>query len=464
MYIFKFFKSMHFGFFLSFVMVFFLLFGCQERDYKTILTASKPIILNDINDTLGYVNHYRNRSGLHSLKQNEILALAAKNHADYGAFNAVMGHDEDEAMLNFSGKTPSDRAKFVGYKNSNVSENIAYKSDFVVAIDSLYSAIYHRFGFLNLSIDEIGFAVSNGQKLSSFVFLMGNSKLNEFCKKGISDIGIGRFYSNFCFQKELKVLDKKYENWVKSRVKVVKFPENSYVTAYFSGENPDPMPECKITANPVSIEFAPERNIKMLDFEIFENQKILQNTKIITTQNDINHKFLPNQYAVFSKDVFKFNTEYRAKFSYIENNKQKFIEWKFVTKTPKNEYFDVNGGEFLGVEADKEYEIFFRPQNCNEILTNYTYKSSINTTTNVKQSGINTVLVQINGIKNSEVILKFNNQKSVTLKLLSSTPSLEKKREEYIIISMILIILSMTFFVIIWFKTRKVYKQNYLDK
>ena len=80
----------------------------------------------------------------------------------------------------------------------------------------------------------------------------------------------------------------------------VKFPDATAVTPYFSGEIPDPFPECKITANPVSIEFnANAGEVKFKDFEIFKDGRKIQNLHIITSANDINSKFSSKQFAVF---------------------------------------------------------------------------------------------------------------------------------------------------------------------
>ena len=64
----------------------------------------------------------------------------------------------------------------------------------------------------------------------------------------------------------------------------VKFPDAAAVTPYFSGEIPDPFPECKITANSVSIEFGEKAGeIKFKDFEIFKDGQKIQNLHLIIT-------------------------------------------------------------------------------------------------------------------------------------------------------------------------------------
>ena len=124
----------------------FFLSGCdilggQGKD-SALKSAKQPeFSFVPDSDAVAYLNEYRRGSGLSSLRQNQILSQAAKNHADYSAQNEYMGHDETAGRAKFSGATPADRALAVGYKSTLVLENIAYKSDFKEAVDGLFSAI-----------------------------------------------------------------------------------------------------------------------------------------------------------------------------------------------------------------------------------------------------------------------------------------------------------------------------------
>ena len=188
----------------------FFLAGCdilggQGKD-SALKSAKQPeFSFVPDSDAVSYLNEYRRGSGLSSLKQNQILSQAAKNHADYSAQNEYMGHDETAGRAKFSGADPVSRAIAAGYKSRHILENIAYKNDFKEAVDGLFSAIYHRFAFLNLSVDEVGYALASKDKFNAFVFEMGNSRLNAFCARGASDTGAGRFYTNVCADKNLKI-------------------------------------------------------------------------------------------------------------------------------------------------------------------------------------------------------------------------------------------------------------------
>ena len=412
-------------------------------------------------DAVSYLNEYRRGSGLSGLKQNQILSQAAKNHAEYSAQNEYMGHDETAGRAKFSGADPVSRAIAVGYKSRHILENIAYKNDFKEAVDGLFSAIYHRFAFLNLSIDEVGYALASKDKFNAFVFEMGNSRLSAFCARGASDTGAGRFYTNVCADKNLKIKDAKFDNFIGSSKPFVKFPGSTAVTPYFSGEIPDPFPECKITANPVSIEFnANAGEVKFKDFEIFKDGRKLQNLHVITSKNDVNSKFSKGQFAVFSREVFDFGAQYEAVFSYEQANAQstgaqvKQIKWSFKTKTPQNPYFDARDGDVLGVDADKTYEIFFRPKDCNDLMTRYVYKVSGFAEAQIKQSGTNTLSVKLKGLVGDTLSITAGGM-SVKVRLKTSSPEAVRERRAFYVKAGLMIAGVIVIFALIGRKMRR---------
>ena len=412
-------------------------------------------------DAVAYLNEYRRGSGLSGLRQNQILSQAAKNHADYSAQNEYMGHDETVGRAKFSGADPVSRAIAAGYKSRHILENIAYKNDFKEAVDGLFSAIYHRFAFLNLSVDEVGYALASKDKFNAFVFEMGNSRLNAFCARGASDTGAGRFYTNVCADKNLKIKDAKFDNFTGSSKPFVKFPGSTAVTPYFSGEIPDPFPECKITANPVSIEFnANAGEVKFKDFEIFKDGRKLQNLHVITSKNDVNSKFSKGQFAAFSREVFDFGAQYEAVFSYEQANAQstgaqvKQIKWSFKTKTPQNPYFDARDGDVLGADADKTYEIFFRPKDCNDLMTRYVYSVSGFAEAQIKQSGTNTLSVELKGLAGDTLSITAGGM-SVKVRLKTSSPEAVRERRAFYVKAGLMIAGVIVIFALIGRKMRR---------
>ena len=444
----------------------FFLSGCDilggQSQSSALKSAKQPeFSFVPDSDAVAYLNEYRRGSGLSALKPNQILSQAAKNHAEYSAQNEYMGHDETAGRAKFSGATPADRALAVGYKSTLVLENIAYKSDFKEAVDGLFSAVYHRFAFLNFSVDEVGYALASKDKFNAFVFEMGNSRLNAFCARGAGDTGAGRFYTNVCADKNLKIKDAKFDNFTGSMKPYVKFPDATAVMPYFSGEIPDPFPECKTTANPVSIEFNTNAGeIKFKDFEIFKDGRTIQNLHVITSKNDVNSKFSKRQFAAFAREVFDFGAQYEAVFSYEQANAQsagaqlKQIKWSFKTKTPQNPYFDARDGDVLGVDADKTYEIFFRPKDCNDLMTRYSYKASGFMTPTVAQSGTNTLSVKLKGMAGDTLSITAGGM-SVKVRLKTSSPEAVRERRAFYVKAGVMIAGVIVIFALIGRKMRR---------
>ena len=135
---------------------------------------------------LGYLNQLRESAGMQRLHWNAELADAAQAHADYLAANPIpesgffggSAHRESTGLIGFTGVEPGARALQQGYPHRQVLENVSAGGNRVSdAIDGLMSAIYHRLGFLDFGIDELG----SGRNDRQFVFLMGRGELRELC-------------------------------------------------------------------------------------------------------------------------------------------------------------------------------------------------------------------------------------------------------------------------------------------
>lgn len=399
----------------------FLLSACDDKkDLKTPLEPTGGVVSNN---ALSYLNSLRLNSNLSTLSKNDVLTTSAQNHAKYTFINKVDSHNEVSNLPNFTGQTPKDRAFSVGYF-TQISENLSVGAeDEVASIDGLMSAIYHRFGFLDTKINEIGYAKFGDEKSQNFVYNMGNSKLNDFCKKAKSDDGYGKFYTKVCKNENVAISGDKYNSLNRiDKNEYVYFPNSSQTKAFFSRETPDPMPECKITANPISIEFNEFRKpVKMKSFKVFENENELKNSKILTKQNDPNSIFNEFQFAFFSKDVFKFNQDYKVLFSYIQDNKEKNLEWSFKTSSPKFPYFVVKDGDKIGVETNKWYSIFFEPNDCNDVFTSYKTTYRFMKKPLIESVDTNLININLSGSKNAKLTIKTDNGKKITVYITNSS-------------------------------------------
>ncbi|CAA6808564.1 MAG: Unknown protein [uncultured Thiotrichaceae bacterium] len=136
-------------------------------------------------NALQYLNTLRQQAGMLLLKQESHLTTSATKHALYLARNKqgkirsfYDAHIQNRNAPLFIGNNVSDRAKRMSYPHSVVSENISVgNSNVRDAIDLLMSGIYHRFGFLDFSIDEIGVGI----KQSNYVFNMGRNDISRTC-------------------------------------------------------------------------------------------------------------------------------------------------------------------------------------------------------------------------------------------------------------------------------------------
>jgi len=292
-----------------------------------------------------YFNELRTQAGMIPLKQNKILEKSAKSHSYYIELHAdelkgLSYHDEVEGKKGFSGVKAVDRAISAGYYSRGVGEGIATFCTAKESINSLMTAIYHRFGVLSFAKDEVGVGYTqNPARLKrNFVHNMGNTKLNELCKE--DGAWIGYYYEKVCKDETKKIKKDPYESAKTSiqrqNPEYVLWPSansknNLY---YYRDEVPNPIPDYKKTGNPISIEFNPyyfPASIVMHSFRLYKNNKEITNTRILTKQTDPNKKFNSRQYALFPLDTLERNSIYDVEFIYSYNGFSDKIKWRFTT-------------------------------------------------------------------------------------------------------------------------------------
>ncbi|MEN8213917.1 MAG: CAP domain-containing protein [Pseudomonadota bacterium] len=179
---------------------------------------------------LSYLNQLRSQAGMTTLQQQPALARAAANHAAYLANNhwsdggqpLHSAHAELPDGNYFTGEKVAQRVQHAGYPHDVVLENVSQgdaEMDVYAAIDGLMSAIYHRFTFLDFTVDEIGIAGENGVQ----VFELGRSDLRGLCTSPDSEalftppvycldtLVSGSYHDNLCQQIPSRALYK--EPW-----------------------------------------------------------------------------------------------------------------------------------------------------------------------------------------------------------------------------------------------------------
>ncbi|RUM74661.1 MAG: hypothetical protein DSZ10_01215, partial [Sulfurovum sp.] len=175
---------------------------------KIVLFLFFTLVALCANTTLDYLNTLRTKAGLPSFSLDTSLTNAAQNHSAYMHTNNVIGHSEDSANSGYTGVSPKDRALHAGYANRMVGENVsAGNATAMESIDGLFSAIYHRLGFLNFYYDSIGI----GNDTHFYTYDMGNHLINQLCQNN-SYTGSGTYYTHVCADTNKKIKASDYIN------------------------------------------------------------------------------------------------------------------------------------------------------------------------------------------------------------------------------------------------------------
>jgi hypothetical protein len=271
---------------------------------QRIFLKENPIIDIDIEEkkALEYLNYIRVNTGLIPLKENLYLKKAAKNHAKYLVQNRTIGHFEDINRSGFTGKFGSNRAIFAGYETSMVIENISSNNfSYKDSIDGLMSAIYHRFGFLDFKIDEVGVGVSQGLDIvanTAFVYNMGSSHLENLCKNRPTLEVFKTYVIGICKDIHLKVDGKRFTQALhanmmrNSSIVVYPFDGQDDIPPAFYDELPDPLPSYSVSGFPISISFnmALLKDVRLLEFKLFRGEKEITKSIIYSKNSDPNKK------------------------------------------------------------------------------------------------------------------------------------------------------------------------------
>ncbi|MDM8559317.1 CAP domain-containing protein [Candidatus Parabeggiatoa sp. HSG14] len=318
----------------------------------------------DLSQAYTYLNQIRDRAGMTGFSQNSQLEAAAFNHANYLADNFMIGHYETEGTPGFTGIQVRERAIFTGYRSLSVSENVSSGDDTgIKSIDSLMSAIYHRFGFLSFDKNEVGIGIGKVLEPSPYnvyVYNMGNVGLNTLCD-GPAFSGFGRYYYEVC-KPDIKIDATDFEN-VQEQIQnnnpsIVLWPTDgdNDVPPVFFEESPDPLPDYTVSGYPISIQFNPSvfSDVNVTKFKIYRDSDNLeiQNTRLLTESSDPNKKFSTLEYALFPLERLDWNTAYRAEAEYTTSSGTNLLIWRFKTKGVGVPLYTVkNEGEILSIPS-----------------------------------------------------------------------------------------------------------------
>ncbi len=323
----------------------------------TVHNAAARTLSDPRTDALDYLNVMRTGAGMIPFEANASLDSAAQSHVDYLFCANQFGHyeNQNDCPDKYTGDTPGDRGTAAGYSWHAYGENISAGSPTITeAVDGLMSAIYHRFGFLTFSMDEIGIGYGSD-----------------------SNYAYGTLY-NFDMGNRGSVSDTQALN-----PDIVVWPYDGYTNAQTSFNNteaPDPLPECAdygVAGNPVSVSFNPsDTSAPALDaFRIFDADGTeITDTKVLTSANDTyldNHEFV-----LFTMHPLHVDRQYRVVFDYTRASSQHHLEWTFRTTRYDDPHYDVTDGGSYNIVSAKPYIIQLRPDDCNVTLNAYSYAYS----------------------------------------------------------------------------------------
>lgn len=353
----------------------------------TLLLAS--LYADSEKEGLTYLNTIRVNSGLIKLKNNKYLDKAANSHAKYLIQNQRNGHYEKKGKYAYTGATPSQRVIKAGYSSTYVMENLSINTtEYTKSIDNLFSAIYHRFVFLNLDKDEIGigaYASNKKRKIKrAYVYDMGSSGIASLCNRTFSMVHGVYYMKNICKQSTKMVpkslFEEKKEVIRRKNRDIILYPYagQKQIWPAFYNESPDPLPDYKVSGFPISVQFNPAyyKQVKLTSFRLYDAEgKEIKQTRILQHKNDHNHLLTQLEFALMPLKRLEFDTRYTAVFEAVADGHKVKKSWSFSTVKPEEKIYRVSKNKTrLKVQAGSKALLYMVPGSGKDIL--HSYRSS----------------------------------------------------------------------------------------
>ena len=351
-----------------------------------------------------YLNGLRERAGLVPFYRNEALEKAAAGHASYLASNRADGHYQNPSLPGFTGESPADRAVAAGYPSRVVRENLSSGNlDSKESVDGLFSAIYHRFGFLDPEMDEIGIAYArdrSGRRI--YVYDMGSYRIAELCRQE-GYRGRGEYLLGLCADGAMRVGRAKFTKVsqmnAKRSGKVIVWPYEGQkdVPPAFFEEIPDPLPGYSVSGYPISIVFNDFffKRVSIGSFRLYDaGDKREIPVRLMGSHNDPHHLLEENQYAIFPLERLEYATRYIARVDYVADGRSGAKEWHFTTRRFDAPILRVTGSEAqFRIEPQKSYILYLQPHGPNDLPKELLHPRGVV----VEQIDPNTFRIEISG-------------------------------------------------------------------
>jgi len=343
-----------------------------------------------------YVNEIREVMGMNGLTPNTLLERAAQNHADYLVANHAKSHFEVVGKSHFTGVTPVDRVAHVGYASLRVSENLStHHHSAKASVEGLFSAIYHRFAFLDPQIDETGVGVTQDVaegSNSAFVYVMGNSQIRNLCQEE-SFNGVGKYVYKVCADREHRIRAKvftralHFQQQENPRLILYPYDRQEAVPPVFYEESPDPLPESEVSGFPVSVIFNPaffdpaaSEQISDVSLTLYKNQEKVP-AYFMDRGNDPHGRFSTHQFALFPEERLAYNTRYEAVLRYRYKDEVQQRIWHFsTTQIEEPLYMIIQPEQTIHIKAGSDCVLYFKPKDAHDLLGNIHYPQRISVT------------------------------------------------------------------------------------
>ncbi len=362
----------------------------QSLDSPALAASSQTVVLKkalpmDVEyekmEAHSYLNSIRQSMGMIVLSENRQLSTAAQAHANYLVLNNESAHDEIPGHQAFTGRTPKERALKAGYDASFVSENLSTSNHSAKSsVNGLFSAIYHRFGFLDPSIDQVGVGVTedpNNSDKNAFVYLMGNSELELLCHMS-SFQGSGKYVYKVCRDPKHRIAEKKFNRALnynkKHNPKIILYPYDGQteVPPAFYNETPDPLPDYEVSGFPVSVVFNDYffKKVRLESFKLFgPSGEEVKEVRFMDRQNDPHGRFTAYQFAIFPLKRLEYNTRYRAEIIYRSKHGKEYLSWSFTTQRPTEKLHIIKAKEItLTLDPTLSHILYFHPLGPHDII------------------------------------------------------------------------------------------------
>lgn len=366
----------------------------ENKEHSVVIKKVRPMDISyEKMSALRYLNSIRDSMRMNKLSKNNQLNIAAQGHADYLVANNESSHYEIEGHKKFIGVRPINRTYYANYASNSVSENLSthvYSAE--DSINGLFSAIYHRFGFLDVSIDSIGVGATQDVSHtanSAFVYVMANSALERLCNEH-SFKGRGKYYYKVCKDETHHVREKAYKKALnenkQSNPKIAIYPYDNQneIPPVFYDESPDPLPNHEVSGFPISIAFNDYyfNEVSLESFKLYDDKNSeINDVLIMDEDNDPHGHFTNMQFALFPLHRLEYNTQYRVEVVYRTKKIIKSIVWYFTTQKPAEPLHTVNSeNSTVHVLKGISHILYFPPINAHDLLKNIQFPLDVDVT------------------------------------------------------------------------------------